>query len=144
MDGMQSDDDLDVSFPDPIGGPVPQELETGDPEDNQLLRQIAARASLDRPRAWRHYLYAADEDTAQALARPLARTGWEAGIWAPEAPGEPYCVIAEQTVVLTADLVRSSREMFQHVTSLIPGTEYDGWEASLSEDEYLEPGRRQP
>jgi hypothetical protein len=48
---MQSDDDLDVFFPNPIGGPVPPELATGDPEDDQLLRQIAARASLDRPRA---------------------------------------------------------------------------------------------
>jgi len=81
---MESDDGMAGFFPDPIGGPVPAELSTGDPEDDELLRQIAARASLDRPRAWRHYFYAPGEDMAQAIARPLARTGWEAEIWAPE------------------------------------------------------------
>jgi hypothetical protein len=137
---MHSDDDLDVSFPNPIGGPTPPELSTGHPDDDQLLLQIAARASLERPRAWRHYLYVPDEDTAQAIARPLIRTGWEAEIWAPDAPGEPYCVIAERTVILTADLVRSSRGLFEHAASLFPGCVYDGWEVSISEDEVTEPG----
>lgn len=137
---MQSDDGMDVFFPNPIGGPTPPELSTGNPEDDQLLRQIAARASLGQPRAWRHYFYAPDEDTAQAIVRPLIRTGWAAEIWAPETAGELYCVIAERTVILTADLVRSSREMFEQVTSLMPGAEYDGWEVTISEDEYLEPG----
>lgn len=41
------------------------------------------------------------------------RTGWEAEILAPETAGEPYCVIAGRTVILTADLVRRSREMFE-------------------------------
>src|SRR5215469_6500180 len=140
MDIMQSDDGMDVFFPNPIGGPTCPELSTGNPEDDQLLSQIAARASLDPPRAWRHYLYGPDENTAQAIARPLVRTGWGAEIWAPDSAGEPYCVIAQRTVILTADLVRSSREMFEQVTSRIPGAEYDGWEVSISEDEHMEPG----
>jgi hypothetical protein len=136
---MQSDDGVNFFCPNPIGGLVPPEFSTGNPEDDQLLGQIAARASLGQPRSWRHYFYAPDEDTAQAIGRPLGRTGWDAEIWAPEVAGEPYCVIAERTVILTADLVRSSREMFEQVISLIPGAEYDGWEVSISEDEYLEP-----
>jgi hypothetical protein len=43
-------------------------------------------------------------------------------------------------VILSPDLVRASREMFEQVTSLMPGAEYDGWEVAISEDEYLEPG----
>ena len=78
---MQSDDGVDVLFPNPIGGPAPPELAAGNPEDDQLLSQIAARASLSQPRSWRHY-----------------------------------------------------------VTSLMPGAEYDGWEVSISEDEYLDSG----
>jgi hypothetical protein len=140
MDAVKSDDGMDVFLPNPIGGATPPELSTGNPEDDQLLSQIAARASLSQPRSWRHYFYAPDEDTAQAIARPLARTGWDAEIWAPESAGEPYGVIAERTVILTADLVRSSREMFEKITSLMPGAEYDGWEVSVSADEYLEPG----
>jgi len=30
--------------------------------------------------------------------------------------------------MLTPDLVRTSREMFEQVTALMPGAEYDGWE----------------
>jgi hypothetical protein len=79
-----------------------------------------------------------------SIARPLARTGWDAEIWAPETTGEPYSVVAERTVILTPDLVRTSREMFEQVTSLMPGAEYDGWEVAISEDKYLEPGAYRP
>src|ERR1700722_925594 len=132
---MQSDDGMTVYFPTPIDGPTLPELSTGNPDDDQLLRQIAALAPLDRPRRWRHYLYAPDEYTAQVIARPLVRTGWEAEIWAPENAGEPYCVMAERTVIVTADLGRSGRELFERVISLLPGAEYDGWEVALDEDE---------
>ncbi len=56
-----------------------------------------------------------------------------------EAPGEPYSLTAERdAVVVTADLVRSSRELFQKIVSLVPGAEYDGWEVSVRTDEYLQ------
>jgi len=138
-------DDLDglhLIRPGPISGETPLELSTGNPEDDQLLRQIAARASLDRPREVRHFLYVPDEDSAQMAARPLAATGWQAEILAPEDAGEPYYVVATRDgVVLTADLVRSSRELFQKIASLVPGAGYDGWEVGISTDEYLTPDR---
>jgi hypothetical protein len=118
-----------------IGGETPLQLSTGDPDDDQLLRQIAARDRLDRPREVKHFLYVPDEDSAQMVARPLAMTGWQAEIFAPEDTGEPYLVtVARDGVVLTADLVRSSRELFEQIVSVVPGTEYDGWEASIGTD----------
>jgi hypothetical protein len=37
--------------------PRRSQMSTGDPEDDQLLRHIAARARLNRPREVKHYLY---------------------------------------------------------------------------------------
>jgi hypothetical protein len=34
--------------------------------------------------------------------------------------------------------------MLEQVTSLMPGAEYHGWEVSIGEDEYLEPGTLLP
>jgi hypothetical protein len=129
--------DWQLIEPGPIEGDTPPELSTGDPEDDELLRHIAARSRLDQPREVKHFLYVRDEEAAQTVARPLAMTGWEAEIFAPEATGEPYLVTAARDrVVLTAELVRSSRELFQSIVSAVPGSEYDGWEASIpvSED----------
>jgi len=137
-------DDWHVFRPNPIGGETPPELSTGDPEDDQLLRQIAARARLDLPREYRHYLYVPDQESAQTIVRPLEATGWQAEIYASDDAGEPYCVVAARDgVVLTADLVRSARELFQKLASLIPGADYDGWEVSIGTDEYLEPDSEQ-
>jgi hypothetical protein len=142
VETTNADDDWKLITPEPIGGPVPPELATGNPDDDQLLMHIAAVASLDQPREWRHFLYAPDEESAQALARPLARSGiWDVEIYAPEDDEESYSVIAcLPEVVLTADLVRSTRELFEDAVSLFPGTEYDGWEVSISADEYTGPG----
>lgn len=135
---LGADDDRHVFRPNPIGGQTPPQLSTGDPEDDQLLRQIAARARLDLPREYRHYLYVPDEESAQLIARPLEATGWQVEIYAPDDAGEPHSVIAARDgVVLTGDLVRSTRELFQKIVSLIPGADYDGWEVSISTDEYL-------
>ena len=128
----------------PLEGLAPPELSTGDPEDDQLLRQIAARAPLDQPRSWIHYIYAQDEPSAQIVARLLLRVayqdaGFDVEIYAPDEADEPYCVVAEREgTVLTADLVRHTRELFKLVTSQVPGTEYDGWEVSMDTDEILE------
>jgi hypothetical protein len=71
--------------------PGRSQMSAGDPEDDQLLRHIAARAHLNRPREVKQYLYVPDEESAQMVARPLAATGWQAEIFAPADIGEPYC-----------------------------------------------------
>ncbi len=42
---------------------------------------------------------------------------------------------ARDGAVLTAGLVRRGRELFHKIVSVIPGAEYDGWEASIGTDE---------
>jgi hypothetical protein len=128
----------------PMEGVTPPELSTGNPEDDELLRQIAARVPLDQPRSWIHYVYAQDEPSAQLVARLLLRVayqdaGFDVEIYAPDEADESYCVVAErEDTVLTADLVRNTRGLFELVTAQIPGTEYDGWEVSMDPDEILE------
>ena len=52
--------------------------------------------------------------------------------------GESYCVTAEREgTVLTAELVRQSRELFEMITSHVTGAEYDGWEVAIDTDDYL-------
>jgi hypothetical protein len=137
-------DDRDIVFPlNPIEGETPPELSTGNPDDDQLLRQIAARVPLDQPRAWALNIAAVNAPTAEVVARLMARmafggAGFEFEICAPEAEGEPYYVTAVgEATVLTADLVRSSREVIEIITSNVPGTVYDGWEVALDPDEIL-------
>ena len=137
-------DEPDFFLLTPIGGTTPQELSTGHPEDDQLLRQIAARVPLEQPRNWIHYIYVPDEPSAQMVARLLLRVayqdvGFEVEIYAPDAAGEPYCVIAErQGTILNADLVRQARKLFAVITSHVSGADYDGWEVSMGTDEVLE------
>ncbi len=133
--------------PAPIGGATPPEMSTGNEDDDELLKQIAARESLDKPRRWQHYLHVPTEQVAYGVAAPLDALGWAVYILPPETAGddEPaWCVIAELTnVVLTANLVRSTRELFETITARLPGTEYDGWQASMEWDEKLD-GRDWP
>jgi len=130
--------------PNLIEGEPPAELSTGNPEDDQLLRQIAARVPLDQPRDWKHYLYVPDEPSAQMVAGLLLRmshkgVGFEVEIYAPDEQGESYCVTAERkNTILTAELVRSSRGLFETITSHVTGAEYDGWEVAIDADDYLE------
>jgi len=146
------DDDPDFFLLAPLGGTTPPELSTGDPEDDQLLRQIAARVPLDQPRSWIHYVNAPDEPSAQIVARMLLKltyqdVGFEVEIYAPDEAGEPYCVIAEREgTVLTADLVRQTRELFELITSHVPGTDYDRWEVSTDTHEIFDaiPGSETP
>jgi hypothetical protein len=123
----------------PAGGETPPELSTGNADDDELLRQLAARTSLGLPRSWEHFLLVPDQDTAGIAARPLMATGWEVSIAPPGAEDPAWCVIAERkAVVLTRELVRSSRELFETIASHLPGAEYDGWQASIDGDEYLQ------
>ena len=78
--------------PNPIDGETPAELSTGNPDDDQLLRQISARVRLDQPRDWKHYLSVPDEPSAQMVAGLLLRlaydgVGFEVEIYAPDEQG---------------------------------------------------------
>ncbi len=62
--------------PAPIGGATPPEMSTGNEDDDELLKQIAARESLDKPRRWQHYLHVPTEQVAYGVAAPLDALGW--------------------------------------------------------------------
>jgi hypothetical protein len=125
--------------PEPIGGELPPELRTGHEQDDDLMRQIAARAELGRPRELRHFLLVPDEEIAQPIGQALAQLGFGAEICSPNDGTGPWLVIAlTEDVVLTGDLIRRGRQLFESLAAEVPGgAEYDGWEVSISEDELL-------
>lgn len=146
-------EDGEVYWAAPIGGVTPPELSTGNEDDDEILRQIAARTSLELPRSWEHFLLVPDEAAARTIAEPLAALGWEVTIGAPgpddedrdadpdddPAARQDWCVIAgQQSVVLTPALVRDSRELFEGLSAQVPGSSYDGWQASIDFDEIFE------
>jgi hypothetical protein len=139
MAPAEHDGGWEMYSPSPIGGKTPPELSTGNADDDEILRQIAARTSLDLPRSWQHFLLVPDEAAVGMVARPLAATGWEVSIAPPKARKRPWCVIAERDgVVLTPQLVCRIRELFEEVASRLPGAVYDGWQASIDFDEVLD------
>lgn len=145
-------DDGEVYWAAPIGGVTPPELSTGNEDDDEILRQIAARTSLSLPRSWEHFLLLPDETAARSAAERLAARDWEVTVAAP-GPDEDeetgpdddpqarpdWCVIAGQhSVVLTPGLVREARELFEDLAAAVPGASYDGWQASIDFDEIFE------
>jgi hypothetical protein len=146
-------EDGEVYWAAPIGGVTPPELSTGNEDDDEILRQIAARTSLELPRSWEHFLLVPDEAAARTVAEPLAALGWEVTIGAPgpddddrdvepdddPAARQDWCVIAgQQAVVLTPALVRDARELFEDLSAQVPGSSYDGWQASIDFDEIFD------
>jgi hypothetical protein len=146
-------EDGEVYWAAPIGGVTPPELSTGNEDDDEILRQIAARTSLELPRSWEHFLLVPDEAAARTVAEPLAALGWEVTIAAPgpddedrdadpdddPAARQDWCVIAgQQSVVLTPALVRDSRELFEGLVAQVPDSSYDGWQASIDFDEIFD------
>jgi hypothetical protein len=144
-------EDGEVYWAAPIGGVTPPELSTGNEDDDEILRQIAARTSLELPRSWEHFLLVPDEAAARTVAEPLAALGWEVTIAAPgpddedadpdddPAARQDWCVIAgQQSVVLTPALVRDSRELFEGLAAQVPDSSYDGWQASIDFDEIFD------
>ena len=147
-------DDGEVYWAAPIGGVTPPELSTGNEDDDEILRQIAARTSLELPRSWEHFLLVPGEAAARSVAEALAALGWEVSIGTPgpddedeldadpgDGPeaGQNWSVVAgQQSVVLTPALVRDTRELFEDLAARVPGSSYDGWQASIDFDEIFE------
>ena len=110
-------DDGEVYWAAPIGGVTPPELSTGNEDDDEILRQIAARTSLELPRSWEHFLLVPGEAAARSVAEALAALGWEVSIGTPgpddedeldadpgddPGAGQNWSVVAgQQSVVLT-------------------------------------------
>jgi hypothetical protein len=129
----------------PIGGATPPEMSTGNEADDELLKQIAARSSLDKPRDWQHFLHVPTEGMAYGVAGPLEAIGWHVYVVPPDPDDdEPaWCVIAEMTnIILTAKLVGSTRSLFESVAGNVPGANYDGWQASIDWDDSLAEDRQ--
>ncbi len=107
------------------------EFSTGDPEDDQVLRTIARKSRLDQPREWTHLLPCATESAARVVGQIAADVGFDVEITT-NRRGKDWCVLASQSgVVISAALVRRTREFFQGVAERVPGASYDGWHASV-------------
>jgi hypothetical protein len=73
------------------------------------------------------------------IAGALDSVGWAVSIAPGDEEDPTWGVLAEQeNVVLTAHLVRTTRELFERMAALLPGAEYDGWEASIDFDEVFD------
>jgi len=107
------------------------EFSTGDADDDEVLRQIAHRSSLDSPRHWVHFLFCRDEASAKAVAALVAAAGWSTEIDY-EADNADWRVSAAQLeIVLCADAVRRARTFFEDAATNVAGVFYDGWHASV-------------
>jgi hypothetical protein len=50
---------------------------TGNPLDDDILREIGARSDLSLPRDWVHYIYCASAAGAQTIATAVSQDGWD-------------------------------------------------------------------
>jgi len=99
--------------------------------DLLLMNEIGKMAAdLSQPRHVVFYLYAASEDTGQAMAGEARVRGFEAEVREPlpEYPGR-WAVVCETHTVLTPDFVRESVDLFEGLAERHEA-EYDGWEAA--------------
>jgi hypothetical protein len=105
---------------------------TGNPIDDDLLGQLAARTDLSLPRHWMHFLYVADESTARAAADEVISDGWDLDRVDVAADGRGWVVIAEQhDAVLTPDRVAAARRFFEGLADRSAGGDYDGGAARV-------------
>jgi len=110
---------------------LPAEYATGDPDDDEILRQIALCGPLDKPRHWVHFLPCQNIAAARAVAAAAVRAGWTIEISA-DRKDRDVCVTAEQSdVVTTGERVRTARVFFEDLAEHTPGAQYDGWHASV-------------
>ncbi len=106
---------------------------TGHDGDDQLLSTLAGMGDLSHPRHWVHYVYFPGESSARDAGALIERAGWRLQRVDESAAGGPeWVVIAEREgAVTTPDAVREARLFFESIAQQFPGSEYDGWEASL-------------
>lgn len=106
---------------------------TGDPLDDELLRQIADRSPLDQPRHVIHFFECIDEAAVRALVEAAGADGWDVYWIQDPTDDHPAWSVALQRhdVVTSAAEVRATRLYFDGLAARIPGVEYDGWEGSI-------------
>jgi hypothetical protein len=110
------------------GGRPEPVFDTGDPDDDEVLRQLALRGPIDAPRHWVHFLPCRDETAARAVAGQVAAAGWTVQV---AGKRRDWHVVAERSgAVVSAEAVRQARLFFERVASGVPGASYDGWHAS--------------
>lgn len=113
------------------GVELPAGYATGDPDDDEILRHIALRGPLEKPRHWVHFLLCQNIAAVRAVAAAALDAGWTIEIRA-DSKRKDVCVTAEQSdVVTTGERVRSARLFFEKLADRTPGVQYDGWHASV-------------
>lgn len=108
--------------------------QVGDDEDLVLAQLRALGADLSQPRDVRHYLYFANEASADAAARELRELGYNVEVGpaagADEPAPNPWCVLASAERVADERTVPLETTRMTTVATKLAG-EYDGWEAAL-------------
>ena len=98
--------------------------------DRLSLKQLRKRgADLARPRHVLHFLYFADQTSAQSAAATLSAGGYDTTVGPPDDSVAAWLVRAETTRVVDETTVPAYRHWFEHVADA-HGGEYDGWEAA--------------
>lgn len=100
---------------------------TGHDDDDARLEALADADQLATPLSWAHFLHAAHEETARALADLLA-SHWQTQVQ-PSPHGEGYVVQARRDgVILTAAEVSQARADLTSLAQSL-GAHYDTWMA---------------
>ena len=107
-------------------------VRTGHPVDDDLLARIQAKAGLDQPRHWMHYLYVADEPSARSAATEVLTDGWDLDRVEQVAGSRGWVVVAEQhDAVLSPDRVAAARRFFEGLADRSDGGDYGGWQTEI-------------
>lgn len=110
---------------------IDPQFSTGDPEDDQILQAIARKSDLSRPREWMFFLQCSTKAAARSVEIVATEVGFTVEVTA-HRKGRSWSITARQSnVVISATLVRQTREFFQGLADRTPGVSYDGWHASV-------------
>jgi hypothetical protein len=83
---------------------------------------------LAQPQWLRLFLFVANTPTADRLSLQFDREGWEVSVTC-SPQDERLIVCAQRRTELSLANVSRHRRHFQTISTRVPGTEYDGWEA---------------
>jgi len=98
--------------------------------DTLAIRHLTkGGADLSKPRHVIHVIYFATEDVAQAAAKSIEATSWNATVMPPTERIEEWSVRAEGDRVVGPETISAFRSWFEQVAAEFGG-EYDGWEAA--------------